>query len=426
MRPLLRIVYPLLLPFLLAAGVGCNSVKTNIGSAGQYNNYAATQGVTLTPNPITLAPANGGVWSLRLDDTSQFFSYEDYGVYADPSSASIGSFAGSGGFLTLTLNGQSSGSAGYGLEIPGSAALFRPGDQTNFPVFAVGTNSCPSSQASTTFQFVAMSHPRFGNNDTSLYPAYGSVQISAQGAKWNFANLTTYTVDGTSLNPSAISAGTCAYTQVGYAITVPTSQQTGNVPITAAVSPSGIFMIDLGQNTHTHTGIRQFGLVGVARPSAPLNTGSLVAGKYLGFEYVPLENSLISIQSPVSLGATTAPVAFGQTAGSGTVMTGGAYPNDDVTQAPPSNISIDLGAQDAQNNGLYKSVTVTIPDPAGACVSHPYGGTDANSNPTCIFPGVAVAGNPNNKYALFVTADDKRALAFTYTQTPIEFFLYQQ
>jgi hypothetical protein len=395
------------------------------GSAGQYNTYAGTQSVTLTE--VNGSPAAGGVWSLTLDDNSDYFSYENDGFYSSVVPPSIGSFAASSSFLDLTLNGKSSGSGGYAIEVPGSAALFRPGDDTNFPVVAVAANSCPGVQANTTFQFVALGHSIPSPQNASPYPAYGSVQASAQGAAWTFSNLSTYTVDGTSLNPSAIPAGTCGYTQEGYVISVPTSQQTGNVPITAAVGATGFFMIDLGQGSKKPSAS---GLVGVAQPLSQLDTGNIVAGKYIGFEYVPLENALGVLGSggttSVSLGATTAPVAFGQTAGSGSVMTGGAYPNDNIAQTPPSDISIDLGAQDAKNNGLYKSVTVTIPDPTGSCVSRPYGSTDANGNPICVFPGVAVAGNPNSKFALFVTANDERAATFSYAQLPIEFFLYQQ
>jgi hypothetical protein len=115
-------------------------------------------------------------------------------------------------------------------------------------------------------------------------------------------------------------------------------------------------------------------------------------------------------------------------------MTGGAYPNDDVTQTPPSNITIDLGTQDSSNNGLYKSVTVTVPDTYRTCIQQPYGGTDANGKPTCIFQGEAVAGNPSGKYAVFVTVNDLGLQSYADTAvgghfTPygaMDFFLYQQ
>jgi hypothetical protein len=265
--------------------------------------------------------------------------------------------------------------------------------------------------------------------DNTPFPAYGSVKAVSQGAKWTFSSLTMDMVDGTSLNPApaAIPPGTCALTPEGYAITVPSSPQAGIYPITAAVGPSGYFVLDLGQGrTLVSASYGEFALAGMVQPSSQLDTTSIVAGKYLGFVFVPLANFLSWFGSTVNLGATTAPVAFGQVAASGTVMTGGGYANDDVAQTPAADISLDLGQQDPQNNGLYKSVTVIIADPTGSCVSRPYGGTDAQGNPTCIFPGVAVVGNPENKYAIFVTVDDKRAQTFTVSPTALEFFLYQQ
>ena len=115
-------------------------------------------------------------------------------------------------------------------------------------------------------------------------------------------------------------------------------------------------------------------------------------------------------------------------------MTGGGYKADDVTQTPATNITIDLGAQDAQN-GLYKSVTVTVPDTYGDCVQQTYGGKDVNGNPTCIFHGEAVIGNPNGKYAIFITVADLGVQHQPVLQgqqgkmTPfaaMDFFLYQQ
>jgi hypothetical protein len=98
-----------------------------------------------------------------------------------------------------------------------------------------------------------------------------------------------------------------------------------------------------------------------------------------------------------------------------------------VTQTPPSNVTIDLGQQDSSNNGLYKNVTVTVPDTYTACVALPFGGADASGNPTCIFHGVAVAGNPNGKFVLFVTVNDVSLAISHYTaDAALEFFLYQQ
>ena len=113
--------------------------------------------------------------------------------------------------------------------------------------------------------------------------------------------------------------------------------------------------------------------------------------------------------------------------GSGTAVTGGAYPNDDVTQTPLSNITIDLGQQDASTNGLYTGVTVTVPDTYSACATTSFGGTDANGNPTCIFHGDAIVGQPNGKYVVFVTVNDVSLAISHYTaDAALDFFLYQQ
>jgi hypothetical protein len=420
-----RILCPLLL-CLTAVVAGCgghSSITSSSGTASQYNTYAGTQSLLLgTVN----GPGEGGVWSLTLDDANSFFSYSDL---ADPNlGTSIGNFTSVNGFLDMTLNGGSKGSGGYAIEIPGGGTMFRPGNGANYTVVAVASNSCANPQANTTYQFVTLARPLDSNGDNPVLPAYGSIQASAQGTAWSFSNFSEYAADGTSLSPAAIPSGTCAYTPAGYVVSIPsTSTATVDSPFTVAVGPTGYFMADLGQNGFNPESGSSLGLAGTVQPSSKLSTSDVAAGKYAGFQYVPFEADLSYSGSGVNLGSVTSPVAFGQTAGSGTTMTGGVYPNDDVTQTPPSNITINLGQQDSQNNGLYKSVTVTIPDQAGACIARPYGSKDANGNPTCVFPGAAVVGNPGGKYALFVTANDERPLTFGYAgTTAIEFFLYQQ
>lgn len=418
-----RVVYPLLL-LLVIAVAGCSSNTSSVSNAvGTYNNYAGTQNILLGAG---LRVTEGGVWTLTLDDTNNFFSYLNIGKYegTTPPSPSIGSFATVNGFLDMTLAGGKSGSGGYAIELPGNAVAFRPGDGTQYPVIGVASNSCQSPAANTTYQFVVLVPPSLSS--TAVYPAYGSIQATAQGTAWSFSNFNAYTLDGTSVSPAAIPSGTCAYTLSGYAVSIPTTDSAAeDIPYTVGVGPTGYFMADLGQNGFNST--LAYGMVGTVKPSSPLNTSDIVAGKYIGFQYQQLQAIFdYESSSPISLGSATSPIAFGQTAGSGTVMTGGLYPNDDVSQTPPSNITIDLGQQDSQNNGLFKSVTVTIPDPTGSCIARPWGGTDANGNPTCIFPGVAVVGNPGGKYAVYVIANDLRAPTFNDPPSPIEFFLYQQ
>jgi hypothetical protein len=81
---------------------------------------------------------------------------------------------------------------------------------------------------------------------------------------------------------------------------------------------------------------------GVAQPSAPLTTSDVAAAHYLGF--------LTETATPASVSLfpdLISPVSFGQTASSGTILVGGIFPNDDVTQTPNADIFINLGTQDS-------------------------------------------------------------------------------
>ncbi|WP_263358128.1 hypothetical protein [Acidicapsa ligni] len=427
---------------LLVAGCGGGKGSSSLapqqpaGSQGsQSYTYIGTEGADASDNTSTFASnfAFGGTWSLTLDDTTKYFSYENIGHSGYEGINGIGSWefptaeptvgtSGGSGFMSLNAtSGTKTGAVGYALEVPGDAALLRPGSDTVAPVIAVETSGCPTVSTPTTYQFISFGTPL--PTDKNTHVAYGSVQASNSGTAWTFNNYNMYTFAGTSLSPTALPIGNCGYTQLGYAVNIQPMEYT------FAVSPSGYFLLDQDQgdpangpptgNTASYGATGPLGLVGVVQPSSAINTGSLVGGKYLGIEFDPVDLTL-------HRGASQ-PVAFGQTTGSGTVMTGGAFPNDDVTQTPPSNITIDLGQQDSSNNGLYKNVTVTVPDTYVACVSLPFGGTDANGNPTCTFHGVAVAGNPNGKFVLFVTVNDVSLTISHYAaDAALEFFLYQQ
>ncbi len=65
---------------------------------------------------------------------------------------------------------------------------------------------------------------------------------------------------------------------------------------------------------------------------------------------------------------------------------------------------MELGPEDQTNFGLYKSATIHILDPNKVC------------NPT----GVAIVGNPEGKFAIFLIAQD------TVTNSPMVIYLFQQ
>jgi hypothetical protein len=439
------------------AAVGCsggkiNNTADNPGVAGgtssaQYNTYIGTQTVDwssarLIDNGFPFQ--YGGAWDIALDDSSKFFSYQnpvhEGGSIAGlpnnlpPLAPTLGSFTGSS-FLSLTANGTGAGSgtpggAGYVLEVPGEAAVLRPGGDTIAPVVAVETSNCLTLTTPATYQFISLGVSDPGAS--TPFVAYGSVQASTSGVTWNFSNLKMYAFDGTDLQPTPLPAGGCGETALGFAVSIAPSPATNNLEVTMQASPSGYFIMDQGQGvpslfSQAPGATGPLGLVGVEAPSSQLSTSAVVAAKYLGFQYDAIDDIVLDLPG-------TLPVSFGQTAGSGTSMIGGAYPNDDVTQTPAANITIDLGAQDSANNGLYKSVTVTVPDTYKACIQQPYGSTDAKGNPTCIFKGEAVAGNPGGKYAVFVTVNDVSLQTYPSPGTAgsvtpygaMDFFLYQQ
>uniref|UniRef100_A0A372IJY6 Lipoprotein n=1 Tax=Paracidobacterium acidisoli TaxID=2303751 RepID=A0A372IJY6_9BACT len=448
------------------AGAGCggggskSNTADNPGVAGgsssaQYTTYIGTQSLQwdVSGIPNSTSFQYGGGWAIALDDSSKFFSYqntEHEGAviagspsHTPPLAATLGSFTGSS-FYSLTANGSTTpGDAGYALEVPGEAVVLRPGNNTIAPAVGVETSNCLTLTKPTTYQFISLGTPDPDSTDggggpaLGPYVAYGSVTAQTNGVTWNFTNLQMFAFDGTNLNATALPAGGCGETALGFAVTIAPSAATNNLNYSLQASPSGYFMVDQDQGAPTlfdfapaQTG--PLGLVGVEQPSSQLSTSAVAGAKYLGFEYDAIDDIVLGLPG-------TLPVAFGQTgasgaSGSGTAITGGAYPNDDVTQTPAANITIDLGTQDSANNGLYKSVTVTVPDTYKACIQQPYGGTDANGNPTCIFKGEAVVGNPGGKYAIFVTVNDLSLQNYPDPRTgghvtpygAMDFFLYQQ
>ncbi len=463
---------------LLIAIAGCGSGSSSgngntpvppAGTSGTKSyTYAGTQSVDgFNDFPYGQTFRYGGAWVLTLDDTNNYFSYQNVGHDANNNALGVpglplpvpvtGGTAGSGFFsLTPNVAGSPDGSGGYVVEIPGEGALVRPNTQTVIasgsvqvpstpmvaPTVFAASASCPVLSGNETFQFIALGSQL--QNDIYEHVVYGSVQVSGTGTAYTFSNLNMYGFAGDSLSPDALPVGNCGTTQEGYAISMVAPEQytyylngnavskvTDNFTLTTAISPSGLFIMDQGQgdpyidSSSFGAGIGVSGatdlqeLVGVVQPASPLSASSLVGAKYLGFEYDALDVSLNR--------AASNPVMFGQTAGSGTVMTGGGYANDDVTQTPVSNITIDLGQQDSANNGLYKNVIVTVPDTYDGCNNVPFGGTDANGNPTCTFPGVAVAGTVAGKFVIFVSVNDlSQSIAHYSPYATLQFFLYQQ
>lgn len=435
-----------------AAGSANNGGSTQVPPAGSQNSksytYAGTQSGDGYSNklgevdPGALRTAYGGVWSSILDDTANYFSYVNIGEATISGYSNIdpvvGNTSGSG-FISLTpaAAGSVAGSGGYAVEIPGEGELLRPvipsrsGSSIFAPVVAASSSTCPDLKGTVTYQFIAMGSQYA--QDLIEHTVYGSIQISGTGTAFTFSNLNMYGFSGDSLQGDALPVGNCGTTQEGYVISNNVTEEnytsgsvsengpgTATYTVTTSLSPSGLFVMDQGQYAGIFPGpTGLLGLVGVQKPTSQIDTGSLVAGKYLGFQYDALN---------VGLGRDASiPVSFGQVAGSGTVMTGGGYANDDVSQTPATNITVDLGQQDSANNGLYKSVKVTVPDTFGGCLEQPFGGKDSKGNPTCTYQGVAVAGSVAGKFVLFISTNDlSQAIEHYSAYATLQFFMYQQ
>ncbi len=141
-------------------------------------------------------------------------------------------------------------------------------------------------------------------------------------------------------------------------------------------------------------------------PSHPnsLDVNAIRGAQYLGFVrgagvYV---NGLSGWSSHLaSFGFSTTPSSCASIVpSSGTVLYGGDYTNDDPSTSSDGfgncDLAIDLGAQDSATNGLFSSATVWL----GASYA-------ANTTgKTYSFPAVAIAGQLNGKYAIFLLGID--------------------
>ncbi|MBV8672594.1 MAG: hypothetical protein JOZ33_04100 [Acidobacteriaceae bacterium] len=413
--------------------------------------------VASLPTPPPPASANTytgsqspGQWSLNLDDSKNTFSYQALTYPASPNTPVSGSLQNTNGFLNLgTSNGTS---LGYVLEVQGRTAVFRPGDSTIAPVMSVPQTSCYPITGRLRFQFIAMqagpypSSPAGGEGSyTGSLLYYGSFVAStnSDGSSWQFGNLqgSSIAVSGEGSGLVAGISGPLSFmgsckasngqasiaisgTTVFNGLWAPSNQYTPNPPsntvTTLDVGPTGFFALD--QSVPSTTPPTGGAVIGVVEPSSPLSTSDIEAGNYLGFLYEPENSGVV----PVVPG-TTAPVAFG--AGLSNSLVGGSFPNDDVTQAPGADITISLGKQDSTLNGLYASASITVLDPFQNCANYTGSGTPGKPGIndqgyiTCTFPAIAVVGNPEGKYAIFINSYNWAA---QLAGVPMQLYLYQQ
>jgi hypothetical protein len=404
------------------------------------------------PAPTAAGPVNTysgaqspGAWSLTLDNSNDMFSYQPV-TY--PAPVTGGTLQSSNGFSVL-----SNGALAY--EVLGQAAVLRPGNSNSAPVFAVPQTQCYVVTGRLRFQYIAMFAGAIGQNggpDTANGApllGYGSVVAStdATGANWQFTNLQGGLWAPSESTPASIVAGpdsftgNCATANGQSSIQLsgsslldtfwtpnPTITPTPATISTIWIGPSGFFVAD--QSDPTQTAPTGASVAGVAEPITPLSTSDINSQTYLGILYLAADNNNYGNGAP-PFPSSTMPVGFGQVVqGTKTTMTGGIFPNGSLSTAPNTDTQISLGAQDGTLNGLYPSVSITVPDPAQNCANFTLfplpgitSGVNAQGYPTCTFPGVAIAGNPEGNYAIFINSYN---WAVQYGGAPMQLYLFQQ
>ena len=297
----------------------------------------------------------------------------------------------------------------------------------------VPATACPSMSSAETFLFVTLPAPLLTGGTTikdnwnpGLETAYGSVDISASGSTVTLANIKQYTlpataggVAGTPSNPSASSAtGACSTTVYGNTVAIPANPTitTGSGGTTAigpqammGIGPSGLLVEDNGTSGSGTTEPYDnalgagTGAIGMPKPSSAIAASSLVGAQYLGFFYgsgssgsTTNWSSTVASFGFASLPASCASVAT-QTS---TMLYGGDFKNEDPTTSTDGygkcDFAIDLGTQDSSTNGLFPAAMV-------------YVGSSFATNTTgktYSFPAVAIAGQLNGKYAIFLIGED--------------------
>jgi hypothetical protein len=402
----------LLLCACLSGCVGKGNDNTTIPVSTQVDTYVGTQHTTGTYE---------GVYGLTVDHTTNYFNI------ADVSSYSIGGDFNYVGNLTAASpqfqNMNITDPAPLAvtplmLEVPGDAAVVELYFEGYLPpvVFAA-SSGCQAVAGATTYQLIQL--------DDGLTENYGTITVNRGQSDWTFSNFDLLQIDGTDNKPAALNPGACAQSAEGFATTIPVTVLGLPLTYTVAISPNGYLIMDRDEG-EAPTVVRSANvplqpLIGVVQPSSPLNTSSLIAANYAGFEY---DGAAASPQVS-GFNSTDQPISFSGSNATQTQMVGGTFPNGDPTQTPGTGISVNLGTQDPKNNGLYPSAAVTFPDPASRCVGTPYGGTSASGNPTCTFQAVAVAGNPGGKYVVYLTVMNPFGNNIAPVST-IQFLLYQQ
>ncbi len=376
--------------------------------------------------PLNPQVLNAGITSALLRGLSSLSITANYsntagGPYVDapypsPTSPQTGSFA-------VELAGQAGG-------------LVQLVGQPVAPL--VAATQCPALTTPQTYQFMTIpaalitptAGPEGGTWDPSTDTAYGSVDISSSGSTVTFNNIHQFTLpsvggSGAPTQPAVSPVtGACGPTFFGNTISIPgqlviTNSSNGeSIPpqATVGIGPTGLLVEDngvIGLTGGINTGLYQTalgagtGAVGLPMPSSALDTGAVVGAQYLGFVY----GAGVFAKGAPSTGWTSHLASFGfpsvplscppVPAGTSAWIYGGDFTGDDPTTGTNGfghcDLGVDLGPQDPANKGFYG-----LYPQAKVWIFPGYAGNTTTDS----FSAVAIAGQLNGKYAIFLLGID--------------------
>lgn len=403
--------------------------------------YGTSQGASYA---ATNSPA-----TYSIDDTALTFAQDSYSFSGAQAGARL-NYAGNivtlaRGLRELELtyacgsagNASCTGSAttpqagsGWGVELSGQGGgLLQLTGQPFVPLVSAAT--CPSMSSAENFLFVTLPMPLL-NSGTTQYAwnpkvetAYGSADISASGSAVTLSNIKQHLLPsaggGSPVDaPSTSVAGACSKTVYGNTVAIPvnptiTSGSTSTITPQAmmGIGSSGLLVEDNGSYGHSSAPFYEnslgagSGTIGFPKPTSAVNINSLIAAQYYGFFYSGNTNgnSATWSSSLASFGFSSMPSACTTIASkTSTMLYGGDFTGNDPSSSAVQSgggygncdFAIDFGTQDSSTNGLFSSVTV-------------YVGSGFSANTTgkkYSFPAVAIAGQLNDKFAIFLIGED--------------------
>ena len=393
--------------FVLAVALSGSVALT--GCSSRPYNVSPTSGLPAPPPSVPTSNAYLGSqspvnWSLTVDDKQNAYSYQSLPSDGSKPAAASGTFVPQSGFLNL-------GKAGLALEIPGAGAVLRPGDNTTGPVVMVEEENCFALTGKQRYMLQGMVDSTALTVPSVVYRRGDVVASTTSDAKtWSFTDAEFIDSNGNPLtlvyqgqnSPNAFT-GTCAAAQGASSVTI---DVTGayNLPTSFRFDSAGLAVADYATYPSA---------IGVAQPLNPIDTKSLVASNFRGFqiEYSPT--------------IVTQPVSFEPAIDGSAALNGGTYPGDDVTQTADSSALFQFGPQSTFINGLFAGATMTVLDPTSGCAANGKTadtGLTPNGVPTCRLHLSTMVGQLSGKAFIVASGFD-----FTLPTVPdIQLYLVQQ